>query len=223
MKKKKYILLTLILSLLSIDNVYAKCTDETKNEYEKIRNQYKTTTTFDSNSKTYTVRMENANTDKFRYSSAITAQYNCKTISDTITECYGLEPGKSFYVYTLSTTKDCDIILKEEEIYLKKLNKYYGDPLCAGIEEFVLCQEIYDRDIDRETFEYRIAKYKESEQAEKDKKDEEQAKENEPINKITSYIKNNPIQIIIIAIFTVLLIITIIIEIKSSKKSRRLE
>ena len=162
MNKKKYIAFPILLSLLCINNVYAACTEELEKEYIKIKNQYKITTTFNSIEKNYTVRIEQPNTNKFRYMTTIIAQHECEKISDTITVCYNLEPGKTFYAYVLGNTKDCDIMLKEEEIYLKKNNKYYGDPLCEGLEEFALCQEIYDRDIDRETFEYRINKYKES-------------------------------------------------------------
>lgn len=227
MKKKKYILLTLILSLLSIDSVYAGCSEESKKEYEQIRHQYKVTTTFDSNSKKYTVRIEKANTDKFAYTTSITAEYDCKIMSDTVTECYGIEPGKSFYVYTMGKTNDCDIMLNEEEITLKKYNQYYGDPLCTGIEEFVLCQELYDREIDRETFESRINKYKKSMENKKqqEEKEEELKKQQEEkiLNKVVSYVRTNQIQVIIIIIFIILATITAIIEIKSSKKSRRLE
>lgn len=223
MNKKKYIAFPIMLSLLCMNNVYAGCTEEIKNEYQNIKKQYKITTTFDSIDKTYTARIERANTDKFRYTTAIMSQYKCENISDTVTECYGLKPGTSFYAYVLGNTKDCDIMFKEEEIYLDKLNKFYGDPLCSGIEEFVLCQEVYDREITRETFEYRINKYKESKEQKYQEELKKQEEENKVTNKISTYIKENTTQVIIIIIFIILLITTIIVGYKSMKKSRRLE
>lgn len=220
MNRKKYIALTLMLSLLGINNVYADCTQQARDEFESIEEQYKITNTFNSDTKKYTIKINRANTNKYVYTTAITAQYKCKNISETETECYDVEPGKTFYAYILGKTKECNIMLREDEIYLKKNNKYYGDPLCTGIEEFVLCQEIYDRDIDRETFEYRINSYKESKHKEEIKKQEEQ---NKTENKISKYIKENKIQIIIISVFIILLTISIVIGIKSTRKSRRLE
>lgn len=222
MNKKKYIAFPLLLSLLCINTVYADCTQQARDEYNSIKDQYKITNTFNSDSKKYTIRIEKPNNDKFRYTTAITSQYKCEKISDTITECYDLEPGKTFYAYIMGKSNDCNIMLREDEIYLKKNNKYYGDPMCSGIEEFVLCQEIYDRDIDRETFEYRINKYKESKEI-KQEEEKKQQDEEKIDNKISTYIEENKTQQIIIIIFIILLIISIITGIKSEKKSRRLE
>ncbi len=223
MNKKKYIAFPILLSLLCINNVYADCTEEARNEFNSIKNQYKITPIFNSIEKNYTIRIETANTDKFRYVTSLKKTYECKKISETLTECYGYEPGVSFYAYVIPNVNDCHVTLKEEKIYLDKLNKYYGDPLCSGIEEFVLCQEIYDRDIDRETFEYRINKYKES----KKQKEQEDLKkiqeENKTTSNISTYIKENTFQVIIIAVFIALLITTILVSYKSMKKSRRLE
>ena len=212
-----------MLSLLCINNVYAACTEELKDEYQNIKKQYKITTTFNSIDKTYTARIEQPETNKFRYATAITSQYKCEKISNTVTECYGLKPGTSFYAYILGNTKDCDIKLKEEEIYLDRINKFYGDPLCLGVEEFVLCQEIYDREITRETFENRINKYKESKKQKEHEKLKKQEEENKLTNKISTYIKENITQVAIIAIFIIIVIISSIVGYKTMKKSRRLE
>ena len=148
MNKKKYIAFPILLSLLCINSVYAACTEELENEYIKIKNQYKITPTCNSIEKNYTVRIEQPNTNKFRYATAITSQYKCEKISDTVTECYGLKPGTSFNAYILGDTKECDIMFKEEEIYLDKLNKFYGDPLCEGIEDFIYDKEwFYDSNV----------------------------------------------------------------------------
>lgn len=223
MNRKKYIALTLILSLFSVDNVYASCTKELEKEFLKIKSQYKTTTTFDSNTKTYTAKIEKAINDNFAYASAIISEYECEKISDTVTECYGIKPGTTLYANVIGTTDNCGGILKQDVIELDNLNKYYNDPLCEGIEEFVLCQETYGREIDRETFEYRIKTYKESKQQKIEEEQKKNEEESNILNKITTYIKENIIQTIIIVVFIILAIISTIVMINTSKKSRRLE
>lgn len=224
MNIKKNLTLTLVLSLLSINNVYAVCTEESKEEFNKIKNQYKITTTFNSETKTYNMKIEEADTDKYDYVFTIRQQYECKKISNTITECTGLKPGTSFYANVIGKTNQCNDVLKEELIKLKRYNEFYGDPLCEGIEEFVLCQELYDREIDRETFESRINAYKKNKQEKVTDEKIEEKKENKSILRdIISYVQENKIQTLIIIVFIVLVIVSMIIMINSSKKSRRLE
>lgn len=225
MIKKKHIALILILSLFSVDinNVYADCSKELKKEYSQTRNQYKTTTKFDSNKKTYIAIIENVISDNFSYASAIISKYECKKISDTVTECYGIKPGTTLYANVIGKTNECNGIIRQDTIKLDNLNKYYGDSLCEGIEEFVLCQETYGREIDRETFEYRVNAYKENKQQKIEEEKKKNEEENNIINKITTYIKENIIQTIIIVVFVILATISTIIMINTSKKSRRLE
>ena len=111
MNKRKYIAFPLLLSLLCINNVYADCTQQARDEFNSIKEQYKITNTFNSDSKKYTVRIEKPNNDKFVYTTAITAQYKCEKISDTVKECYDIEPGKTFYAYIMGNSKDCNIML----------------------------------------------------------------------------------------------------------------
>lgn len=222
MNKKRYLILTLILSLLCMNKVYATCTQTAKEEFKKLEKQYRITTIFNSKDKTYNMKIEEADSNKFDYVFTTDYQYECKKINDNETECYGLKPGTSFYANIVGKTNQCNEVVKEELIKLANYNKFYGDPLCEGIEEFVLCQEIYDRVIDRETFEERIALYK------KDK--ESKPEEEEPLNqdksfidKTISYVKQNLIQVIIVVIFIVLVITSLIVGYKLMRKSRRFE
>lgn len=229
MIKKRYIALTLMLYLLSINKTYAStCTDSVRNEFNQIKNQYKITTSYNSENQTYNMKIETANTNKFGYVFTIEQEYSCNKVSDTVTECTGLKPGISFYARVIGMTNECNDLLKEEEIKLIKNNEYYGDPLCEGIEEFVLCQEMYDKEIDRETFEERVEIYKEKQEIkqeeEKQQTEKEQANKVEnTINKIINYIKENLVQVLIVAIFIILVIITTIVTIITARKRRRLE
>ena len=228
MKKKRYIALILILSLFYVDNVYASCTEDKIKEFNKVKNEYKIITEYDNKTQTYNMMIETANNSNFGYVFTIDYSYSCEKVSNTLTKCTGLKPGTTFIGRVIGLTNQCNDLLKEEEIKLIRNNKYYGDPLCEGIEEFVLCQEMYDKEIERETFEDRIEKYKET----KEEKIEEEKQKNEQmteknieniINKTTEYIKENLIQVIIVLIFIILTTITAIILIKSAKQSRRLE
>lgn len=227
MIKKKYIISTLILSLLCMNRTYAVCseqvTEELKKEFEKIEDQYKITTTFNSEDKTYSMRIEEGNRNKFSYAFAIDYPYNCKYISNTVRECDGFKNGTSIIAYMIGKTNTCIDKIKTEEIELKKYNKYYGDPLCEGIEEFVLCQQMYDREIDRTTFEKRIKSYKESKQLKEEEQQKELEKENDIGNKIETYLKENLIQVTIISIFVILIVISSIVGYKIIRKNRRLE
>ena len=115
-------------------------------------------------------------------------------------------------------TKECDELLKTINLNLAPYNKYSEDSLCEGIEEFVLCQPTYDKEIDRETFESRINTYKRTKN--KNQKTPEIKQEE---NEILVRVKENLVQIIIILIFIILIVITAIVTIKSIRKSRRLE
>lgn len=223
MKKKRYIALTLILSLLCMNKAYATCTQEAKDEFDKIKNEYKITTTFDSATKSYIMKIQEAKPDKFGYVFDIDYEYECKEISNTVTECTGLKDGTSFTATVMGVTNECSELVREDFIRLEKYNQFYEDPLCEGIEEFALCQEIYDREIDRETFEQRVKYYKESKQEKIEEEQKKQEEEKDVLNKTTSYAKENPLQIIIIIVFIVLVIISSIIGYKYIRKSRRLE
>ena len=229
MKKKRYITLALMLSLLLVNNVYADCSEAAKKEFEKISDQYKITTTYDSITQTYTMRIEEGAPEKFSYVFAMEYDYrNYKKISDTVAEITGLKPGMSFDVTIMGKTQDCQDSVRVDDVKLERNNKFYGDPLCEGIEEFVLCQEMYDKEIDRETFEERIELYKEKQETKKEEEKQQIEKEKEKlientINKIINYIKENLVQVIIIVVFIILVTITTIITVISAKKSRRLE
>jgi len=221
MNRKKYIALTLMLSLLGINNVYAACSNQGLEEFSKIADKYKITTTFNEKNKTYTMRIEEGEPKKYSYVFTIDYQYDCKEISKTVTECTGLKNGSSFYATIMGNTKECSGFIKEEQIKLTRYNEFYGDPLCSGIEEFVLCQKFYDREIDRETFEKRIALYKKNKQKEETK--EQEKTENNLSNKIKNYLKDNLIEVIIVMVFIILVIISSIVGYKFIRKSRRLE
>lgn len=222
--KKRYLILTFILSLLCVDKAYAYCTQQVKDEFKKIENEYKVTTEYISENKTYTMKIKMSKNHKFAIGFLGLNADKCQGVDETTLECLNLTPGDSFFIQIYTSTEGCNEVLKEEFIELKEPNKYHGDPLCKGNEEFALCQEFYDKEIDREEFEDRVEIYEEQKQEklEEEQKQQEEQKE-DVIEKTTTYLKENLIQIIIIIVFIILVIISSIIGIKHYKQSRRLE
>jgi len=219
MNRKKYLILTAMLSLLCINKTYAACTQEEINDFKKIEDEYKITYEFNLATKDYTVTLETPPEKKYDFVIFTDINLNCKKKDEKIDICYNM-PQNNYEIRIVGNTKTCNEILKTFTLKLPKYNKYSEDPLCKGIEEFVLCQPTYDKEIDRETFESRVNTYKRTKN-ESNLEDERQEEQIE--NELILYIKENLLQIIIVATFIMLVIITIIIMIKSARKSRRLE
>ena len=130
-----------------------------------------------------------------------------------------LSPGE-YTVEIYKKSETCQNKLKTINLKLSKPNPYYNDKQCEGIEEFVLCQETYDRDIDYETFTSRINTYKKSlEKKQQDNQEEMQEEKNE----IIEYITNNMFYIILFIIFAFAIIMSIVTIAKIFIKRRRLE
>lgn len=219
--KKRYIILAIILLIFSTTKTYASCTQEELNEFKKIENEYKVTYEFNSDTKDYIVTLHKPKSEPYTYlfDEKLNTNDNVRGTEESIIVSKVM-PGE--YVFKIYKYDDnCDDTLKTIEIKLPKYNAYFGDPLCEGIEEFYLCQQFYDKYIDRATFESRIDTYK--------KTKEEQNKQNTMIedskneNKILEYIQNNILQTIIIVIFIILVLITVYITTIQLRKSRRLE
>ncbi len=214
---KKSLLFLLILLLLPI-TTKAYCTDEEKLYFKEIEDEYKVTYELNKETKNYTIKFYNAEPDRYTLGiyGVVDDNVKYKSISDNEEEYANIKPGE-YKLGVFGVTKECDEAVKTFKLNLQKYNNFSEDPLCEGIEEFVLCQPTYDKEIDYETFVSRVNTYKktqEKKQATIDKKDN---------NQMVEFIENNLFQIIIIGVFITAVIVTIILTAKSVKKSRRLE
>lgn len=216
MKKNKKIILFTILSLLFSTNVYASCTEEEINDFKKIEDEYKITYEFNKETKDYTVIFIRKEPDRFDYYIDSTG-IKCDDINENKAQCFNFKPQK-YDIYIIGQTEECDDILKTITLNLP-YNSLSEDPICEGIEEFVLCQPTYSKEIDYDTFVSRVNTYKKSKVTQSSSNNNNSNKENELI----TYIKENLLTIITISIFIILVIITIILTARSIKKSRRLE
>lgn len=221
MIKNKKLLSIISLSLLIPTIIYADCTKEEIDNFKKIEDEYKVTYEFDIDTKLYTLTFYSPQPDLYDFvGEDETVFSNCEILDDNTAKCSNIKPNTyNFEIVGVSTT--CNGTFKKIKTSLPKYNTYSEDPLCEGIEEFVLCQPTYDKNIDYETFVSRVNSYKKNHQSKPiDNNTKEEVKEE---NRIIQYIHDNSFQIIIIVIFIIMVIITIILTAKSIKKSRRLE
>jgi len=221
---KKKIILTFMLSLLCVNKIYADCTQEEFDEFTRLENEYQVIYEFNKDTKDYNLVFTNPKPEMFDYIMYIKDDFNCNDIDKNITACYNV-PINEYQIEIVGQTNTCNDVVKTFTLNLPRYNIFSEDPLCQGIEEFVLCQSTYDKQIDYETFVSRVNIYKKTKQKEIEKEENKELNEedNKNINKIESYIKEKPIEVIIIAIFIILVVISIIVITRSIKKSRRLE
>lgn len=217
----KYKKITLFFLLFSLFNtkVYASCTTEEKNAFKKISDKFTATYQYDTESNSRAIVIKIPDWDTYIVSTDINESSKCTKDDDTI-KCINVDTGDYTIIFS-KRSETCNDVLKTIAITVSDYNPYYDDPLCEGIEEFVLCQRTYAKEIDRATFESRVATYKKSKSSSSSSSTENNNSTN--VDKILEYIKDNLTQIIIILVFTILIIITIILTAKNAKERRRLE
>ena len=226
MKKYNLLLSIISLSLFIPTLTYADCTKEELDNFKEIENEYKVTYEFDRDSKKYKLKFINPNYENYGYmlfyeiSEEQTKYYDLRQLNTEEYEQSDFEAGK-YRIEIYGKTETCNEKLKEITLKLSKYNQFSEDPLCSGIEDFVLCQPTYDKDIDYNTFVSRINSYKKKIESSNTNNTDNQKKEED--SKIVKYIKDNLIQIIIVIIFIIMVTVTAILTANSIKKSRRLE
>lgn len=224
MKIYKYTIITFILFLLGISNTYASCTQEEINNFKKVEDEYTVKYEFDKVTKTYTIYFKMPTPDKYIFQIYSEQKLECIKMEDNTTKCIKFVPDE-YEVEIIDATRVCSSPLKTINLKLPEYNKYSEDPLCKGVEEFVLCSPTYGKEIDYETFVSRVKTYKNTKLKQEQEQNTNKEKEREEnfFNRMIKYIETNIIQIIVVIVFVLLLLLTAIITIKSIRKSRRLE
>ena len=226
MNKKRYVTLTLVLSIIGMNKSYAACTQEQLDAFKLVEKEYKITYELNHQTKLYNVIFHRDINKNYTYVIDSNMDSNNSISSDTNVIYNDVLPGK-YSIGIIHIESDCQEELKSFDIKVPRYNIYSEDPLCEDIKEFYLCKESYDKEIDRETFVSRVNTYKrklnKKENTQEESKKEETNNNILDVDEILKYIKENLIQVFIITIFTILLIITTIVTIKQSRKSRRLE
>ena len=232
MQKSKNILLFFILFVILPTTTYADCTSDFKAVEKYFKESYK----YNADTDDFTIILVNPDYEKYTFGfhnkdeiKNVEMKYNGKQVTVTVKNYKGT---KYDYVFVARYNECMNQAAKSGSIELKKYNPYADHELCKGNEDFILCQKEYDKAVDEETFKSRLETYIESKDSkssqndninnQNDEKNNNNNKEN-LTDKIINYIHENTIQVIIIALFIIILIIGILIYIKKAIKSRRLE
>lgn len=224
MKHIKYILLMFIFLIFPL-NAYAKCSDEDKNLYNQYKDKFKVEKTFNKDTLTYNVKFYNPMPDSFKYDGNFISSdiYSCIDDNNGIITCDRGYVG-NYIIRVVGITPNCNDELDKFELELS-FNKYYNNPICEGIEDFVLCDPTYGKEIDYDTFVSRVNTYRRT-KTEEQSKIEEEPKENKVkvfFENILEFTEDNLGLIILAVVAIIILIILIIMIIKSYKKRWKLE
>lgn len=218
---KKILLVTIVSLIVNVNVIYAECTTKDREYYESIKDKYSVSNYFERETETYKLYLTYDDDTAFSYEiegealDAASYEFN-----DNVTIVGNLKPGE-YTLRIVGVSENCSDTFSEETITLPKYNLYSYDEACDGIEEFVLCNPTYDKEIDYDTFISRVNSYK-----------KEKAKKNNTDNKtdnkttIIDWLKSNFKYIIYGLIGTIgFVLIAIIIKIVYNKerKRRRLE
>lgn len=218
MNKKIYLLSLFSLFLLLPHTSYADCTAEEIEHFKEVENEYKITYEFNEDTKDYTLTTNAPLPNEYDFVLYIGKNTKYEEITPNQYKIYNLSAGE-YNVEIVGVTDTCNSVLKKITLKLAEYNNYSNDPLCEGIEEFVLCQPTYDKSITYQEFVDRVNVYKKT-KAQKEKAEENK---NKVSNSVIEYIEKNLFEIIAVAVFVLILIIIAIITIKTVRKSRRLE
>ena len=233
--KKKFLIINAIILLMITNKVNAACSQYELDHFKEIESQYKATYYYDESIKEYVIEYYMPEPDRYKYQIAISTEgsINCDNADSNTIKCHGKDYDGEQILIILGSSKTCNDELKRDIITIPKHveNKYYGNSLCEGIEEFALCQKDYDKELPEEEFTARVESYKKSlskkptnDDTSKDgNNDDDHNNLNTVFDNIFRYIQNHLAIIIVGTIFAILLIITIILKIKSIRKSRYLE
>ena len=218
---KKVITIILVSLIINTNIIYAECTTEEQEYYKSIEDKYQTTYVFDKESRTYTMTLTYGDISTFTYTIDNDAiEYaNTEVLADKIV-ISNLIPGK-YGISVVGVTDNCKEVFKTEEITLPEYNQFAYDPICEGIEEFVLCSPTYNKELDYDTFISRVNSYKKN-KANQDKTDNNT--EEKPT--VKEWFKDNYMYFIYAIIgIIVLIVIALIIKViyNHERKRRRLE
>lgn len=214
MKLKKLYLLAVLLLFSS--SVKADCTTEEIKELKEDADKIKVTYELLENS-TDNYKLEiNSISDKFYITlDDIDNKYHVEDNNNTITIDNSSSGKHTIKIYSSKCNKQIDII----SFRLPKLNSYYYDPLCIGVDEedFELCGKYYDYNVSYEDFKQRVERYRYINNIGYDQDEEED------INKVTIFDKiYNFINIykkyILLSLSILIIIILSIVLIKHKKK-----
>ena len=238
MKKTTKLIIMMFLFLMSPLLANADC----ESDFKAVEKKYKVTYKYNASTDDFSIILVSPNFERYGFHFHTKAEIETaeksvtadKVLTVTIKNYKSTE-----YKYSLEARYDgCNgVVIREGTLKLAKVNNPYStDSRCAGNEDFVLCQKDYDKEINETIFKSRLETYlkeKEGNDTQTTNNNTNTTNNNTEtkndtnqgnfFEKITNYIQENMVTVIIIVIFVILLTITAIVTIKKEIKSRRLE
>ena len=138
--RKLLVCLTILVSFVVFSsNVNASCSYTRLANLKKIASNVNVSYTYTivDNKATFDIKFANLTNDIYLYDSQNNKTYNQS--GEVLLQNFG--DGTKYRFFIKSNDRDCkDEVLATKYVTLPKYNKFYGDPLCEGIENYVLCQ-----------------------------------------------------------------------------------
>lgn len=212
--KLKYMLVTILMYILLIPNVYATtCDKEDRLNKKEIANSVEITATLakDENGKdtgNYNLTIKGLD-NEFYIEETVTDQlYSSNTFTNGTLTINNLESGN--YRFKIYYDVCADELLKTIKYRLPKYNHYANNSLCKGItkDDLDVCDKFYQGELTDEIFEQRIYDYLQK----KENIAQQEKKENSIPNKIIKFVKEYYIYVIAALIFLVIIISRIVIN-----------
>ena len=186
MKKLSIYIIFLISFFTFSSNTKASCTYSTTANLKKLATNVNVTYTYkiQDNKATFDIRFANLTNDIYLYDSLNDKKY---VVTGEIV-LKDFQDGQKYRFFIKSNNNDCkDEVLTTKYVTLPKYNTFYGNELCKGIEDYVLCQRwgafnissYYD-------YQMQINKYKAS--LIKEKKEEKEIEEKTFFEKVGSFL-----------------------------------
>lgn len=218
MKKVKFIILIILLFILNIRVVSAKCNNSYLSELRGISSNVNFSYDYyiENGDAIFNLIINNLTPNMYIINNDSNERYNYENTTNGELTIYGLKNLSSISFSMYAVGEGCDNKkLLTKYIKLPSYNQYYENEICKGIEEFQLCNKWLKQEISYNTFTEQVKKYKQSLESKTDGDDSEITIKDDLIDKIVKYYSKYYYVILIIII-----VICAIIILYQNKKNR---
>lgn len=206
----------LVFLILFSSSVKADCTTEEINTLKKDADKIKVTyELLETNTDEYKLEIDSISNKFYITLDDIDNKYYVEDNKNAIIINNSSSGKHTIKIYSSKCNKQIDTI----SFRLPKLNSYYYDPLCIGIdeEEFELCGKYYNYDVSYEDFKQRVERYRYINNIGYNQDEEDDVDKGTTFDKIYNFI-NIYKKYILLGTSILLIIILLIVLIKHKKK-----
>lgn len=220
MMKRIYRLIIIMVLFFSIPSIKANCTNEEiatlKKEANKIKIEYEHIEDVGITESIYNLEVKSITNKFYVILDDIDKKYSSEN-SDNLININSVTSGK--HVIKIYSS-ECGNLMNTISFRLSKINSYYYDPLCIGVdgEDFELCNKYYDYDVTYDDFKQRVERYRYINKIGDDDSNKNNNDKDNIFNIIYNYIINNKMYFFIgMGVLVGLILLIILIK---SKKNR---